>query len=290
VGVVTRRLVLCADDYALAPGVCDGILALAGAGRLTAVSCMTASPLWPAQATALRPLAGRVDLGLHVTLTDQAPLGPMPRTAPAGRLPPLGRLAARSLAGRLAQGEIAAEIDRQVAAFRDALGRPPDFLDGHQHAHVLPRIRAAVLAAARAIGPQVWVRDCFEAPGTVVARGVAVRKALVIAGLSAGLGGRAAALGVPVTAGFGGVLDYARGSSLRAAMPRFLERLGPRPLVMCHPGTPDATLAAADPLVGPRADELAYLGSDAFAADLARAGVTLARYAEVATPPPAQAA
>lgn len=41
---------LCADDFALAPGVDRGILALADAGRITALSCMAVSrqpPHWP---------------------------------------------------------------------------------------------------------------------------------------------------------------------------------------------------------------------------------------------------
>lgn len=278
-----RGLVLCADDYAIAPGVSAAILELAEAGRLTAISCMTVSPLWPEHARDLRTLAGRIDIGLHLTLTDQAPLGPMERTAPGGRLPALGRLLALGLAGRLDAGEIAAETARQIAAFEAALDHPPDFVDGHQHAHVLPGVRGVVLDAAAELSARwpIWVRSCEERPGTILRRGVATTKALVIAGLSTGMKRAVTRRRLAANAGFGGVLDYRRGPSLRAAMPPFLRQLGPRPLVMCHPGRPDATLAGLDPLVAPRADELAYLASAAFADDLARAGVSLARFAEL---------
>ena len=47
---------LCADDYALSPGIDEAILALADAGRVTAFSCMTASKRWSQAAVALKPL------------------------------------------------------------------------------------------------------------------------------------------------------------------------------------------------------------------------------------------
>ncbi len=63
---------------------------------------------------------------------------------------------------------------------------PPDFIDGHQHVHVLPGVRGAILSAisARYGDAKPWVRNPFDAPGTVVARGVAVQKALVISAIS----------------------------------------------------------------------------------------------------------
>src|SRR5262245_10068587 len=81
-------IVLCADDYAVAPGVSRAICALIEQGRLSATSCMTVSPHWPEHARWLRPLGDRADIGLHLTLTDHAPIGAM-RLAADGRLPPL---------------------------------------------------------------------------------------------------------------------------------------------------------------------------------------------------------
>src|SRR5262249_7833626 len=86
-----RPIVLCADDYAVAPGVSRAICALVERGRLSATSCMTVSSHWAEHARWLRPLDGQADIGLHLTLTDHAPLGAM-RLAVGGRLPPLGTL------------------------------------------------------------------------------------------------------------------------------------------------------------------------------------------------------
>ena len=65
-------ITLCADDFGIAPGVDDGIMALAESGRLTAVSCMTVLPRWPAAAQRLVALASRVDIGLHFTARRHA--------------------------------------------------------------------------------------------------------------------------------------------------------------------------------------------------------------------------
>ncbi len=48
-----RRIVLCADDYAIAPGVSAGIRELIAAGRLNATSVMTVFPGLDAEAAAL---------------------------------------------------------------------------------------------------------------------------------------------------------------------------------------------------------------------------------------------
>ncbi len=60
------RFALCADDYALTPGVSRGILELLGAGRLTAVSVMTTQQEWRIAARELPPFTAFADIGLHL--------------------------------------------------------------------------------------------------------------------------------------------------------------------------------------------------------------------------------
>src|SRR3954451_23826569 len=72
------RFALCADDYAITPGVSRGILQLLDAGRLTAVSVLVTGPGWAAAAGDLKPFAGATDIGLHLNLTLGAPLEGMP--------------------------------------------------------------------------------------------------------------------------------------------------------------------------------------------------------------------
>ena len=266
---------LCADDYALAPGVDEGILQLAAQGRITALSCMSAAPRWPQAAAALRPFFGRVEIGLHFTLTQLAPLGPMPRLAPDGRFPGMGRLYVRAATGAIDADEIEAELARQLRAFVEATGREPDFLDGHHHVHQLPGLRGIV---ARQWNKRPgWIRNTATSAGSIVSRGVAMPRAAVLA-----LYGRAArrswqAAGLATNADFSGVRNFDEREPYRALMQRFLRGARPGLLIMCHPGRADETLARIDKVRAPREGELAYLSGPDFPADLAAAGCRLAR-------------
>ncbi|HET6375818.1 MAG TPA: ChbG/HpnK family deacetylase, partial [Methylocella sp.] len=83
---------LCADDFAITPGVSRGILEALAEKRLSAASALVTSPFWPESAAALRGHAAEADIGLHLNLTHGTPLGPMPAFAPAGRFPDPGKV------------------------------------------------------------------------------------------------------------------------------------------------------------------------------------------------------
>lgn len=274
-------IVLCADDFGLAPGVSEGILALIAAGRLTATSCMTVCDDWAASAGALRCVAAHhpADVGLHLTLTDhRAASGQAPGGA-ADRLPPLGTLMRACLSRSLGEAGFRGEIHAQLDAFETHWGHAPDFVDGHQHVHVLPGVREALVDILRTRYPagSVWVRNCVEPPLRCMKRGLGWPKALVISGLAMGLRRLADAAGLRMNDGFSGLHDFNAGPPFRAKMRRFLSHRGPRHLVHVHPGRADATLAAIDPLTTPREAELNYLLGDDFLADLDWAGVSLGR-------------
>ncbi len=261
-----RPVVLCADDFALTEGVSRAILDLAEAGRVSATSAMTNRPCWPRLASDLRELDGRLGVGLHLNLTLGAPLGAMPRLAPRGVLPGLSTFLQGALLGQLPPDEIGGEIDRQLDAFEAALGRPPDFVDGHQHVHVLPGIRAVLLAVLNRRGwrGRVWLRDPSDRPGAILRRRVAMRKALTVRALASGFGRAAHDAGLDTNEGFSGFSPFDPARDTGSDFARFLEALGPRPVVMCHPGRADAELATLDPVVAAREQEYAYLASDQF--------------------------
>jgi hypothetical protein len=246
--------ILCADDFGLTEGVSRSILGLLAAGRLTAAGAMTNRPHWRALAADLVAHGPRADLGLHLNLTCAAPLGLLPRLAPGGVLPKLGEVARAAFVSSEARAEIAGEIARQLDAFEDAAGRAPDFLDGHQHVHVLPGVRNAVLDALRRRYPvgSVYLRDPSDGIAAIRRRGVAVGKALTIAGLARGLAPAAERHGIPVNRGFSGVAPFDPARDFAADLARFVVSPGPAHLVMCHPGFVDAELASLDPVVATR--------------------------------------
>ena len=260
-----RKIVLCADDYAMNEGVSRGILRLAETGRISATGAMTNAPGWPRLAPDLARLDRRIGTGLHLTLTWGEPLGPMPVFAPGGVFPGLGSVVRRALGAQLPLGEIADEIGRQLDAFRIETGRDPDFVDGHQHVHALPGIRRALLEVLldRGLAGAVWLRDPAEPVAAILRRRVAAGKALAVTALSAGFGTRARAAGLRTNLGFSGFSPFDPSRNQDRDVRAFLEATGPAHLVMCHPG--DVTDAEGlDEVVEARRRELSYLSSPAF--------------------------
>ncbi|MDP3256032.1 ChbG/HpnK family deacetylase, partial [Bosea sp. (in: a-proteobacteria)] len=176
-------------------------------------------------------------------------------------LPALPDLARAAVTSSTVRREIAAEIARQLDAFEDAMGCPPAFIDGHQHVHVLPGVRRALLDAVSLRYPQggLYLRDPHDSPAAIRARGVAVGKALTISALALGFRRSALRRGFPVNRGFAGVAPFDPQRDFRADLQRFLLRPGPAHLVMCHPGFVDAELARLDPVVATRPVEHAAL-------------------------------
>jgi chitin disaccharide deacetylase len=275
----TRRIFLCADDYGLAPGVDAAIRDLIGRGRLSATSVMVVTPTFGRdEAVALARIereASPAAIGLHVTLTaPHRPLTTGFRPLAGGAFPTLGRLMALGLARRLDPTSLATEIRAQIAAFTAAFGREPDFVDGHQHVQLLPRVSEALLDAVTDLAPRAFVRQCGRA--VPLAERFADPKGLVLDLLSRRFCLLAAAGGIAVNPAFAGTYDFAGTTSFDALFPRFLAHLPDGGLVMCHPGTVDAELTRLDPLTTRRQEEYAYLAGDDFAALLTREGATLA--------------
>ncbi len=276
---ISPSITLCADDFGLSDGIDLAILDLIGRGRLSATSCMMAGRSLETHAAELTRLRSHVAVGLHVTFTDLPPLGPMPRLAPSGRPPSLNEILVRAFTGRLDYAEIEAEIRRQIDRFKRVFGVAPDFVDGHQHVHLLPVIRRALLEQVRngELPAQTAIRNCSEPGVAIVRRGVEVPKTLLISVLSTGLSRAAAALGMPTNDSFRGVTAFAADPPFGSLFRRFLTGPGQRPLVMCHPGLAGYSPDPTDVIASARIGEYAYLASDQFAADLVSAGVAIAR-------------
>ncbi len=274
-----RRIWLCADDYGAAPGVSAAIRELISRRRINATSIMVAAPHFSNEdAAALAKLNSgekRAALGLHVTLTG--PLQPLSTNfAPLrqGRFLPLNTVLRSAMARRLQPEPLANEIAAQLRKFNDAFGRPPDFLDGHQHIQLFPQVRDAFLKIVAERAPTAWVRQCGR-PG----RGRRLRdhKALVLDILSVGFRRKARKLGIAVNPAFAGSYAFKSRANYARLFPRFLSGLPDGGLIMCHPGVVDAELKGLDSLTTLREQEFAFFNSDAFLQVLAEHNVALAR-------------
>ena len=272
-----RQIWLCADDYGISRSVNAAIRELILRGRINATSVMTAAPHFDAsEAAALDELNSgitRAALGLHVTLT--APFKPQSESfAPLshGHFLPLQKTMRAAITRRLQPELLVIEIATQVQAFVMAFGRPPDFVDGHQHVHLFPQVRDAFLKVVAEAAPNAWVRQCGRPRS---ARRLKDRKELVLDVLSLGFRRKARQLGVATNPAFAGAYDFK--ADFPAIFPRFLAGLPDGGLVMCHPGVVDAGLKRLDPLTHQREREFAYFNSEEFPRVLAEHGVALAR-------------
>jgi len=276
-GSAPRRIILCADDFGLSDGVNRAILTLIGQRRINATSVMAVAPAFNrGSATTLRDAAAEngCQIGLHLTLT--APFRPLTmhfRPLQNDTFLALPQLLRASVLWRLDRDILHAEILAQLAAFKAAFGRPPDYVDGHQHAHAFPQVRDAFIDAVATAAPAAWVRQCGRAPAAT--RSAGDLKSLVLDILSSGFRARAAKAGVSFNPAFAGAYDFSKEPDFATMFRRFLEGLPDRGLVMCHPGFVDDALVALDPLTTQREREYGFLASDQFPALLAERNVAL---------------
>jgi predicted glycoside hydrolase/deacetylase ChbG (UPF0249 family) len=275
-----RTFRLCADDYGISPSVSRGIRDLIGRGRLNATSVMVTAPSFSAaEARALSDLGGadrRAAIGLHFILT--APFRPATSAyrpvAPDGTFLSLPRTFAAGLLRGLDPGALAAEAMSQLAAFRTAFGRPPDFVDGHQHVQLLPQVADALLAAMPEAAPGAWIRQCGRAVPPW--RRWGDPKGLLLDALSTRLRTRSAACGIRTNPAFAGTYNFRRDAGYDALFASFLHGLPDGGLVMCHPGFVDAELRRLDALTDMREQEHAFFAGERFPALLMANGVALA--------------
>jgi chitin disaccharide deacetylase len=273
------RIWLCADDYGISPAVDTAIRDLVVRGRLNATSVLVAAPSFcRAEATALDVLnatAPRVAIGLHLTLT--APFRPLSTDflpLREGQFLPVAAMLRHAVLRRLEHAALVAEMTRQMETFRNAFGRAPDFIDGHQHVHLFPQIRQALLEVAKATAPNAWVRQCGRV--LPLAARFADGKGLLLDIMSYRFRRRAAALGVRTNPAFAGTYAFDDEAQFAELFPRFLDRLPDGSVVMCHPGFVDGELLRLDPLTTLREKEYGYFAGDEFPAVLKARGVELA--------------
>lgn len=273
-----RRIWLCADDYGISPGVNRAICDLIERGRLNATSVMMVGPaIARSDVEALQASAKqspRCAIGLHVTLS--APFRPLTmhfRPLDGDMFMAFPKLLRAGLMRRLDREFFRNEVKAQLAAFMDAFGRAPDFVDGHQHVQLYPQVRDGFVEAVGDGAPNAWVRQGGR--NLPLGQRLASPKAIVLDTLSAQFRRRAISAGLSFNPAFAGAYDFTRANDFGALMRQFLEGLPDGGLVMCHPGFVDEVLVGLDPMTDVREREHAYLAGEAFARLLADSRVTL---------------
>ncbi|APW40613.1 hypothetical protein RD110_10355 [Rhodoferax koreense] len=230
-----RRICFAADDFGLDDGIGSAVLELVQRGRIQAVGCMVGAPKWaPWQYEARRLPPAEVDVGLHLDLTQHPLLARMRQSLP--------RWILASHAGLLQRRMLREEIRAQLDAFEAALGRPPAYIDGHQHVHQLPGVRSELLAEIqdRYGNSPPWLRATRPPAGLVPAANggwAGWAKARVIAALGAcGLAAAARRQGIAQNRCLLGAYGFdADREGYLALLSAGLSQAPDAALVMCHP-------------------------------------------------------
>lgn len=250
----TKTITLCADDFGLNKGVCQGILKLVQGQRLSAVSCMVNMPEFAVFAPELLALKHQVQIGLHFNLTEGTFL-----SIPNRPCFSLTELLIRTHLASIRLTLIATEFRAQLDRFVQIMGFVPDFIDGHQHIHQLPRIRQIILdlyehqlkshgTAIRATYPTV---NNWKAKVLALTGGKALRAQLIKAR-------------IPHNKFFSGIYDFSPVTNYRTLFRNWLSLSPDGTLIMCHPGEASDQ---ADVIAATRLTELNYFLSDEFVTD-----------------------
>jgi len=272
--LLKRRIWIVADDYGISRAVNAAIRDLLERRAINATSVMVvASGFDEDEAEALLTLRRHhaIAIGLHLTLS--APFRPLSRSyVPIrnGQFLSLRRTLIASLLHRLNAAALTDEITAQIARFTAVFGRPPDFIDGHQHVQLFPLIGSCTLAVMRQSVPHAWARQCGQAE-----RARSDRKALFLGLLSRRFQAYARAAGVRTNPAFAGTYDFRPQANFASLFPAFLDDLPDGSVIMCHPGKVDPELVRNDALTDLREREYAYFKSDAYRTLLAQRGYAL---------------
>lgn len=262
-----KSITLCADDYGQNDTVSQAILTLIQRGRLSATSCMTGYAHWPefgAQLAVIKPeIEHRIDIGLHFDLTDFI----------ASQGWSFNQLIINSCLNKVDLKKIEAELIRQLDAFEQVMGSAPDFVDGHQHVHVFPNIRAVFLRVLAQRYQQKLPYIRLSSPR--ISGHDAKIKAVILRTLVFGFAAKARKLGFEFPTDFLGMYSL-RPAPYPQLFSHWIKQAKNGSLFMCHPGL--ASTDPQDPIKRARLVEYNYFNSDAFLADLVAQNCVLSKW------------
>lgn len=291
-----RRLVINGDDFGLTSGVNRAIIQAHQHGVVTSATLMAGGHALPEALTLLRSAPG-LATGCHVVLVNGTPVLPASQIStvveggaqPAPRFhSKLGRFAVQALRGQFNATEFEQEATAQIRQLQNS-GITVTHIDTHKHTHIFPAVLAPLLRAATACGVYA-IRNPFApvhvlAPAILVSRPQLWKRYLQVKLLrrfhpafmrevrKAGLVTTEGTVGIEAT----GTLDQQLFNAIVENLPEGTWEF------VCHPGYNDADLSSAGTrLLASRERELEVLTSAESRAAIARAGIQLVSFRELA--------
>lgn len=248
-----KKITLCADDFAYNSSVSEGILILLEKKRLSAVSCMSLSELWPEYAMDLKKYSDHIDIGLHFDLTHFAKIQKKKYS--------VKKLLLLSFLQNLSQNEIEKILHQQIELFIKYFNKKPDFIDGHEHIHVFSAIRKAFLKVYETYFPEH--QSYIRVP--LAKKNLSLKSKIIAYAGAKQLKASLETSHIPHNLSFSGVYNL-KPQNYRLLFKKFLNEIEHQGLIMCHPGL--ASTDQNDPISAARFKEFQYFSGEDFLHDL----------------------
>ena len=147
--LLEKKVILCADDFGISPGINKSICMLAELKKVSATSVMVVYENWDLYHRSLLDYKAHLDIGLHFILTEAPPLSPAKKipslTGKDGNFFKMSHFIKRAWLGLINGNEVLAELTAQYNKFVEYFGIEPDFIDGHHNVHQYPVVEDEVI-------------------------------------------------------------------------------------------------------------------------------------------------
>ena len=145
--------IIVADDFGLCHKHDEIITKLVKKRKINAISVLVHGELNSERINEVREMRDYLSIGLHLNLTMV-----LPKIEPLGSIE---TLIIKSFLRILDTDEIKKKITSQIRTFIKIFGTLPDFIDGHEHVHILPSIFEILtkITAEEQFSEKFWIRS-----------------------------------------------------------------------------------------------------------------------------------
>ncbi len=261
-----KKIIICADDFGISPGVSKGILKLAEKNKISATSVMVCFDDWTQEAKPLLGYHDQIDIGLHFTLTGATPLSSsqeIPSLVNAnGELASLGQFIKKCFLKNINSQDVKREFFKQFDQFVEFFGFTPHYIDGHHNVHQYPVVNEALVEALKeklngqkfyARNTAVPLKKAFRQVGNFL-------KIFPISLWGTPYKNLLQSNEVNTNSSFMGIYDWRQPQLFGQNFKKFLRMSSQENgIIMTHPGLPDDTLKKRDIFNEGRIQEFNFL-------------------------------
>lgn len=264
------NLIINADDYAYFESTSTAICNLIEKEKITATSCMVTSPAWSNDASALKLLQNKADIGLHLCFNKFKTLTSFSNFK-SEEIKNISDLILLLCKGKIKISEIEAEIRAQIELFEKHFGKLPDFIDGHHHVQQFPLINFAVIKVLKQIGENIYLRTSTPKVSNLLSFQMTFGGEI--------LKGLAKINKLKTNDDFAGLYDFKTTNLSNIVFEQQIKDLsGKNAIFMCHPGLENDKAEKEDSIYHARISEYKFLSSDRSLELMKKHNISLGRF------------